>query len=63
VDSDAHPTQNTLRVIVSKETKQWQNIFQQKLTEMTEACHAVLDNGVPRIATAHYYTVIQLALN
>jgi 6-pyruvoyl-tetrahydropterin synthase len=26
--------------------KRWRNIFQQKLTATTEACHAVLDNGV-----------------
>ena len=63
MDLDAHPTQNTLRVIVNKETKQWQNFTQQKHTETTAAYHAVLDNGVPRTVTAHYYMATQLALN
>jgi hypothetical protein len=30
---------------------------------MTAAYHAVLDNGVAHIVTAHYYTDTQLVLN
>jgi hypothetical protein len=41
----------------------WQNSTQQKLTATTEDFHAVLDSGVPHIATVPHYTVIQLALN
>jgi hypothetical protein len=42
---------------------QWQNIFQQKLTVLTAAYHAVLDNGAVHIVIVRYYTDTQLVLN
>jgi hypothetical protein len=46
--------------LLTTEKQQWQNIYQQKLTEMTAAYHAVLDNGAVHTVIARYYMDTQL---